>query len=93
MRGGCLVVETCEENLTRELFGGPLLSVKLTVLPVQARHGDKVDLVHLQAMRVKEVVHLESFKKGSIHTEDVNYRLRLVGGQNMSSIVQDRPYL
>ena len=87
------MVETSEENLARELFGGPLLSVKLTVLPVQARHGNKVDLVHLQAMWVKEVVHLESFKQGSIYPEDVNNRLRLVGSQNMSGIVQDRPYL
>ena len=56
------MVETCEENLARELLGGSLLSVKLTVLPVKAGHGDEIDLVNLQAMWFKEIVHLESFK-------------------------------
>ena len=86
------MVETCEENLARELLGGSLLSVKLTVLPVKAGHGDEVDLVNLQAMWLKEVVHFESFKQGSIHTEDIDDRLRLVGSQNMTGIVQNRPY-
>ena len=87
------MVETSKENLARELLGGSLLSVKFTVLPVKARHGDKVDLVHLQAMWIKEVVHLETFKKRPIHTENVDNRLRLIGGQNVSGIVQDRTYL
>ena len=43
-----LVVFASEENLSGQLLRGPLLRVKLSILPVQSWHHDEVDLLHFE---------------------------------------------
>ena len=75
------------------MLRGALLSVKFSVLPVEPRHRDEVDLVYSEATAAEESVHFESLNQRSIHSEDVNHGLLLVGGEDVASIVQDSPDL
>ena len=42
------VVFASEENLSGQLLRGPLLRVKLSILPVQSWHRDEVNLLHFE---------------------------------------------
>ena len=61
-------------------------------MPIKPRHRYEVDLVDFVIRVLKERVHLESLDERPVDAENINDGLLLVGGKDVTRIVQYRAY-
>ena len=81
-------VFSCKYNLSRKLLLGSLLSVKLSILPIESRHYDEIDLSHVKLWGREEVLQFQPFNQGTIYAEDIHEWNITVCCKNVPSVVQ-----